>query len=96
MKSIERRFERCKADHPGLGSFITLGRAVQGQNFTPRVLAYWFNRLVEKGDFIEADRRDLLQHLLARTGAEDGMKAGSKSSRTRVKQQTRPINHSAQ
>ena len=74
MKSLNRRFAEVQEKRPGCSSIVNMSAAVKDGRFTPRVVSYWFNRLVEKDDFTETDRRDILKHLNALSGAEDGRK----------------------
>lgn len=96
MKSLQRRFERCAADHPSLGSFITLARAVRGQRFSKDRLQRNFNKLVDKADYEQKDKQALLEHLYRLTdSAEAYENRGKKSCRTGKSRPTSIPSHPA-
>lgn len=63
MKSIKRRFERIQKEIPGLSSHWYFRQAVSGQNFTPQTVARKFNELVEKDDYENAIKKELLAEI---------------------------------
>ena len=63
MKSIERRFNNITEKKPFWSSFICFAEAVKGQRFTPPILHRWFQKLVQKDDYAQSDKRTLLRHL---------------------------------
>ena len=63
MKSIERRFNNITEKKPFWSSFICFAEAVKGQRFTRPILHRWFQKLVQKDDYAQSDKRTLLRHL---------------------------------
>lgn len=63
MKSIERRFNNITEKKPFWSSFICFTEAVKGQRFTKPILHRWFQKLVQKDDYAQRDKRTLLRHL---------------------------------
>ena len=63
MKSLERRFNNTAEKKPFWSSFICFAEAVKGQRFTPSILHRWFQKLVQKDDYAQSDKRALLRHL---------------------------------
>lgn len=63
MKSLERRFNNITEKNYFWSSFICFAEAIKGQRFTPSILHRWFQKLVEKDDYAQSDKRTLLRHL---------------------------------
>ena len=65
MKSIEARFRKMQRKYPYHSSFINFGRAVRGQRFKRSAVARNFMDLVEKHDYSNNGRTNLIAHFLA-------------------------------
>lgn len=63
MKSLERRFKNISTRNTGWSSYVCFAEAVRGQNFSRRVLLVWFNKLVDKNDYSQDEKKQLLVHL---------------------------------
>ena len=63
MKSLQRRFANLQEARPILSSYINFAGAVKEGKFSPRIIRYWFNRLVEKDDWAGMSKIDLFCHL---------------------------------
>jgi hypothetical protein len=63
MKSLERRFNNITEKNYFWSSFICFAEAIKGQRFTTSILHRWFQKLVEKDDYAQSDKRTLLRHL---------------------------------
>jgi hypothetical protein len=63
MKSIERRFKGISSRHPFWSSYTCFAEAILGQNFTRESIQYWFNKLVDKTDYVQGEKKGLLEHL---------------------------------
>ena len=63
MKSIERRFNNITEKKPFWSSFTCFAEAIKGQRFTRPILHRWFQKLVEKDDYAQRDKRTILRHL---------------------------------
>lgn len=63
MRSLERRFKIISQKNPHLSSLICFEHATAGQGFQKRTLYFWFNRLVEKEDYDQKEKRRILQEL---------------------------------
>jgi hypothetical protein len=70
MRSIERRFNTFQHKRPILSSLINFGAAIREQRFSDGAIHRWFNKLVEKDDYARNDKRTILSHLVALSGAE--------------------------
>ena len=85
MRSIERRFVLSKDKNTNVSSFIAFTHAIKCQNFSPTVIARWFNQLVDKGDYCKEDKKAILSHLTKLSnGAEEYKKQGVFASRKHV------------
>lgn len=63
MKSIERRFKGISSRHPFWSSYTCFAEAITGQNFSRESLRYWFNKLVDKNDYAQSDKKAIIAHL---------------------------------
>ena len=63
MKSLERRHINIQKRNPYLSSYINFAKALTGQNFTQRSIQFWFNKLVDKDDYFQKDKKDIITHL---------------------------------
>jgi len=67
MKSLERRFYNISQLNPVWSSYICFVEALKDQNFSKRIISYYFNRLVEKDDYDRTDKKRILSHLFSIT-----------------------------
>lgn len=63
MKSIERRFEKLQQSNPELSSYMNFSGAVGDGGFSADSISRWLNRLVDKDDYCQRDKKTLLAHL---------------------------------
>ena len=63
MKSLERRFSNISQFNPVWSSYICFVEAVKDQNFSKRIVNYYFNKLVEKDDYAIAEKREIVEYL---------------------------------
>ena len=76
MKSLERRFYDLQPRREGCGPIIIFNAACKNGRFSFRKICYWFNRLIDKTEFEEADRRDILHYAFSLSNPEAGRKRG--------------------
>jgi len=65
MKSLERRFNNISQLNPYWSSHTCFAEAVIDQNFSKKIISYYFKRLVEKDDFDPTDKKQILAHLFS-------------------------------
>lgn len=63
MKSLERRFNNISVKNPCSSSYICFAEAVRGQKFSKKIIAIWFNKLVDRDDYSKKDKKELLSQL---------------------------------
>jgi len=63
MLSIERRFQKIKDNHFFWNSFVCFATAIYGQKLTPTMVNKWFNKLVEKDDYAQNEKIQILRFL---------------------------------
>ncbi len=63
MKSIERRFRKLQETQPLRSDYLNFAEAVREGDFSPAKIHYWFNRLVNKGEYESGDKRELFRQL---------------------------------
>lgn len=91
MKSIERRFRTLAEHYPTHSSYICFLRTVKDQDLTERFIRKWFLRLVDPADYSSADKKVLLQQLIAepqkvvaRKCIEDGVQKAESATLTQT------------
>lgn len=63
MKSLERRFNNISQLNPYWSSYICFTEAIRSQNFSPRTIASHFKALVEKDDYNNREKKQILKYL---------------------------------
>ena len=63
MRSIERRYKRFSEKYPEWSSYCHFAEAIRGQKFAKRTIHFWFNKLVEKDDYLKNEKRKILGEL---------------------------------
>ena len=63
MKSVQRRFLNIQEKKQGYSSYSVFAEAVARQKFSKDVLRRWFNKLVDKNDYVASEKKDILAHL---------------------------------
>jgi len=63
MRSIERRFNKIIQKNPNWSSYICFAEAIKKQNFSRQAIHRWFNKLVEKDDYVKSEKRAVLDFL---------------------------------
>jgi hypothetical protein len=75
MKSIERRFNNIVEKCPYWSSYICFAEAIKRQGFSRQTIHRWFNKLVDKNDYVKNEKKAILAHLDVLTKhAEDDLK----------------------
>ena len=75
MRSIERVYQKISEKNPFWSSYVCFFMAIENRNFTPEIIARWFNKLVDKDDYSSADKKAILSFLYHATKpAEDDEK----------------------
>ena len=64
MRSIEARYLSMRKKYPEqYSSYICFARAIRGQKFSYEIISKWFNILVEKDDYVQNERNDIVKYL---------------------------------
>ncbi len=67
MKSIERRFKNIEEKGVGWTSYTSFAQTVSGQNFSEKIIRRYFNKLVDRNDYLPAEKKEIINHLLTLT-----------------------------
>ncbi len=67
MKSLQRRFDNAQTKHPRYSSYLCFAAAVYGQKFSPVIIRRWFNKLVERDDYVRAEKKAIIRDLIVKT-----------------------------
>jgi hypothetical protein len=63
MRSLERVFNKIKQDNPLWSDYICFAETVNGKKFSRQTIRQYFNRLVDKHEYVEKDKKTLLKQL---------------------------------
>ena len=63
MRSLERVFNKIKQENPLWSDYICFTEAVKARKFSRQTIAWYFNRLVDKDEYVKKDRKTLLKQL---------------------------------
>lgn len=64
MKTIERRFAAVRKRSVNFGDYPTPYKAVKCANFKKETISRWFTALVDKNEYEQSDRRELIRQLV--------------------------------
>jgi len=70
MKTLENTFNKIKKANCYHSTIVCFIKTIRNKNYCPRVIKYHFNRLVEKDDYSQKDKRNILKSLYALTKPE--------------------------
>ena len=58
------RFELAVTEeNPNASSYICFAKAVKGQKLKDETISLWFTKLVDKEDYLKAERMGIIKHL---------------------------------
>ncbi|KCZ71301.1 hypothetical protein ANME2D_02503 [Candidatus Methanoperedens nitroreducens] len=63
MRSIKRAFEKIKRENPNWSDYTCFFRAVSGRDFSKKMIAWHFSKLVDKSDYSSKDKKKILEWL---------------------------------
>jgi len=63
MRSIERRFEQVKKENPYWSTYVSFAVAIKNQSFDHELIRVWFNKLVDKDDYIKNEKSEIIDYL---------------------------------
>jgi hypothetical protein len=63
MRSLERVFNKIKQENHLWSDYICFAETVKGRKFSRQIIARYFNRLVNKDDYVKRDKKPLLKQL---------------------------------
>lgn len=63
MKSIRYRFNEQESKRPAHSTFLNYAAAIKDQGFSSSMVRRWFNKLVDRDDYDQAEKGVLLRYL---------------------------------
>ena len=63
MRSLERVFNKTKQENPLWSDYICFAETVKERIFSRQTISQYFNRLVDKDEYIKKDKKTLLKQL---------------------------------
>ncbi len=65
MRSIERKFKKIEEKHPEWSSYICFAETISGQGFSEDRVKRMFNKLVDKEEYAQDEKRAIVKYLLS-------------------------------
>ena len=63
MRSLERVFNKIKQENPLWSDYICFAETVKARKFSRQTIGQYFNRLVDKHEYVKKDKKTLLKQL---------------------------------
>lgn len=63
MKSLQARFNQVSQKHPLWSSYTCFAEAIKKQHFNRQAIHRWFQKLVDKNDYTNSEKKGILEHL---------------------------------
>jgi len=63
MRSIQKRFNNITNKNPNWSSYICFAEAIKEQRFSKQTIHRWFQKLVDKDDYVNNEKKEILTHL---------------------------------
>ena len=63
MRSFERVFNKIKQENPLWSDYICFAETVKARKFSRQTIGQYFNRLVDKDEYVKNDKKTLLKQL---------------------------------
>jgi len=63
MRSVKRRFNNIIEKKPNWSSYLCFIETIKKQNFSSKIVKYYFNRLIDKNDYSPNEKREILKFL---------------------------------
>ncbi len=79
MKSLERRFKNIREKNKNWSSYLCFVNAIKEQRFSKQIIHRWFNKLVDKDDYAQNEKRAILADLINLPNAVRTTKISHKS-----------------
>ena len=68
---LKKSFNKFKKLYPSVSSYLLFTKTIKGQNLTKQKLNYWFNKLVDKDDYLRSEKRGIIAFLGELTKIEE-------------------------
>ncbi len=63
MRSLKRVFEKLKRENPNWSDYTCFSHAISGKGFSKKIVSRYFNKLVDKGDYLKGEKKEVLERL---------------------------------
>jgi hypothetical protein len=63
MRSLKRVFNKIKNENPLWSDYICFAETVKTRKFSRQTISQYFNRLVDKDEYVKKDKKTLLKQL---------------------------------
>lgn len=63
MLSVKSLFNNIQIKNPYWPSWVCFTETIKQRGFAPKIVAKWFNILVEKDDYAKSEKKELLAYL---------------------------------
>ncbi len=65
MRSLKRIFEKIKRENPYWSDYTYFSRAVFRKGFSKKTISKYFNKLVDKDDYLKREKKEILEWLFS-------------------------------
>lgn len=62
-KELREIFEIIRDQNPGLSTLICFSKGIAKRKYEPAYITKWFNKLVDKSDYADRDKKEVLEWL---------------------------------
>lgn len=63
MQSLERKFKKLCKQNPCWSTFVCFAETISGIGFSRQSIHRWFNKLVDKNDYSNNDKKEVMAFL---------------------------------
>ena len=75
MRSVGRKFKNIQKKNPYWSSYVCFAETIKNQLFGDQTICRWFNKLIDKHDYLKSEKEMIMLHLLSPSkSTEDNQK----------------------
>jgi hypothetical protein len=63
MRSLKRTYNKLANKNKNWSSYLCFAESIKGRGFAHKVIRHYFNKLVDKSDYAQNEKREILKFL---------------------------------
>ena len=63
MRSLKRTYNKLANKNKNWSSYLCFAESIKGRNFAHKVIRHYFNKLVDKSNYAQNEKREILKFL---------------------------------